>query len=76
MNNPIIIVAAQGAGKTTHAQGLKAAFGCARIVDDWDGITALSAGDLALTSCDAFQPPKRARVMSLNQALSEAKLVA
>lgn len=51
----IIIHGPQGCGKTFHAQALARHFGCARIVDDWDGKTALQPGDLALTNMPACQ---------------------
>ncbi|MCQ4267375.1 hypothetical protein NAV28_09115 [Pseudomonas stutzeri] len=76
MNKLIIIVAPQGAGKTTNAAALKEAFGCERIVDNWDGRARLEDGDLALTNCTTFEAPKRARVLSLAQAMSEAQLAA
>lgn len=76
MNKLIIIVAPQGAGKTTNAAVLREALGCARMVDNWDGRAPLEEGDLALTNCAAFDPPRRSRVLTLAQALSEAKLAA
>ncbi|WP_068638730.1 hypothetical protein [Thauera butanivorans] len=50
-----VIHGPQGCGKTFHAQALARHFGCARIVDDWDGKTALQPGDLALTNMPACQ---------------------
>lgn len=76
MNKPIIIVAPQGAGKTTHAQLLKEVFGCLRIVDGWDGMSKLLPGDLALTSEMPAAPQPRAEVMTLDAALAMAKFVA
>ncbi|MCH2341476.1 hypothetical protein ACGFZ7_16365 [Pseudomonas sp. NPDC047963] len=76
MNKPIIIVAPQGAGKTTHAQALKEAFGCSRIVDEWNGLSKLLPGDLALTCEMPAAPQPRAEVMTLDAALAVAKSVA
>lgn len=76
MNKLIIIVAPQGAGKTMNAAALKESLGCERIVDNWDGRSRLEDGDLALTNCTAFEAPKRARVLTLAQAMREAQLAA
>jgi hypothetical protein len=76
MNQPIIIVAPQGAGKTTNAAALKEVFGCERIRDDWDGRSPLLAGDLVLTNCNVCQPPTGARVLTLDAALAQVSAVA
>lgn len=46
----VIVIAPQGAGKSTNALALMRMFGCTSIVDDWDGRKALPHGALALTT--------------------------
>lgn len=46
----VIVIAPQGAGKTRNAATLAARFGCMSIVDEWDGVSELQPGTLALTS--------------------------
>lgn len=46
----VIVIAPQGASKTRNAEALAARFGCTSIVDEWDGISELQPGTLALTS--------------------------
>lgn len=69
--NIIVITAPQGAGKSQHATALQAVFGSSRLVDEWDGVTPLQAGDLALTNAPV-QWQGADRVMTLEQALAEA----
>ena len=68
MNNPIIVFAPQGAGKTLHADFLMSKFNCTRLVDPWDGVTALEPGDLALTNT-TVPVPEGCRCLSLDAAL-------
>lgn len=70
MNRAIIIVAPQGAGKTQHAQALKAKLGCTHIVDEWDGRSPLKPGDLALTNLSLAPAPAGVQVMTLEEALA------
>lgn len=46
----VIICAPQGAGKSRNAKALQALFGCSCIVDEWDGVSELPPGALALTN--------------------------
>ncbi|SIQ37814.1 hypothetical protein SAMN05878282_103429 [Aquipseudomonas alcaligenes] len=75
MSKPVIIVAPQGAGKTLHAEKLRLGFCCSRIVDSWNGIDPLLAGDIALTHAP-IQSRAGCRVYSLDEALAHLKLVA
>lgn len=50
---PIVIVCApQGAGKSRASETLRKRFGCTHIVDEWDGVTPLAPGALALTNLE------------------------
>lgn len=73
MGNPLIIVGPQASGKTKNADSFLHVFGCTRIVDNWNGVTPLMGGDLALTNAENFQVPKGCRVMSVVEALKQAK---
>jgi hypothetical protein len=48
----VIVVAPQGAGKSLHAAALASRFGCTSIVDEWDGLSELPTGALALTNVE------------------------
>jgi hypothetical protein len=51
---PVVIISApQGSNKTSHANALANRFGCTRIVEEWDGVSDLQPGDLALTNIPA-----------------------
>ena len=77
MNKPIIIVAPQGAGKTRHAHAFTEAFGCLRVVDEFNGQVPLRPGDLALTNCElAAATTKGATIMTLDAALARVQSVA
>ena len=52
----VVIIAPQGAGKSRHAETLRAMFGCTSIVDEWDGVTPLPPGALALTNTQIAEP--------------------
>lgn len=71
----VIIHGPQGCGKTTHAKPLAQHFGCARVVDDWNGADPLPAGVLALTNARRISPPRRATVISFAVAMEEAALI-
>lgn len=45
----VIVYGPQGCGKTRNSQQLLKHFKCRKIVDDWDGVTRLTNGDMALT---------------------------
>lgn len=47
----VIVYGPQGCGKTRNSKQLLAHFKCRKIVDDWDGASRLTNGDLALTYC-------------------------
>lgn len=47
----VYVSAPQGAGKSQHAEALRAMFGCTSIVDEWDGISPVQSGALVLTNC-------------------------
>lgn len=51
-NSPKVVVvsAPQGAGKNIHAEQLMRMFGCTTVVDEWDGVSELPDGALALTN--------------------------
>lgn len=72
MHKPVIIVAPQGAGKSRNANRLLAALGCKRLVDDWDGVTPLQSGDLALTNRALPCSLPGCRVLTLEAALELA----
>lgn len=75
----IVIHGPQGCGKTRNAEALAAHFGCARIVDDWNGRDELEAGCLVLTNSDAWMAralPTVRRVLPFARAMREAGLVA
>lgn len=46
----VIVIAPQGTAKTRNAEALAARFGCTSIVDEWDGVSELQPGTLALTN--------------------------
>lgn len=69
MNRPTIIVASQGAGKSLNAPKLLESLGCISIVEEWNGQTPLSAGELAFTNAEV-ESHASFRVMTLEQALS------
>lgn len=54
----VIVIAPQGAGKTQQAHALAERFGCTSIVEEWDGVSELSPGALALTHCDVVHSPQ------------------
>lgn len=45
----VYVSAPQGTGKSRNAKALQVMFGCTSIVDDWDGVSPVSAGALVLT---------------------------
>lgn len=47
---PVIVSAPQGSEKTRLALELARMFGCTRVIDDWDGLSALPDGALVLTN--------------------------
>lgn len=51
----VIVIAPEGAGKTTNAFALMRMFGCTSIVDDWDGRKPLPHGALALTTLSSAE---------------------
>ena len=67
----VVITAPQGAGKSQHATALMGAFGCSRLVDEWDGVAPLQDGDLALTNAEV-RWQGAGRVLTLEQALAGA----
>ena len=69
MNEPIIIVAPQGAGKTKNAAALKEALGCCRVLDEWNGRDPLRPGDLLLMNAMPETLPRYVRVMTWEAAL-------
>lgn len=71
MKKPLIVCAPQAAGKTRNAKLIMSAFGCVRLVDEWDGRQILAAGDLALTNL-SITPEMfpQYSVLSLQTALS------
>lgn len=48
--NRVVIYGPQGAGKTLIADQLMAHYGCERLLDEWDGVTNLQPGDMAITN--------------------------
>jgi len=52
-----ILCGPQAAGKTRAAAQIAAGLGCAQIIDDWNGKSALPAGALAITNGDYVIPP-------------------
>ena len=57
----VIVIAPPGAGKTRNAAALAARFGCNRIVDEWDGVSELQPGTLALTNAGLTEEAQPAR---------------
>ena len=72
MNGSVIIVAPPGAGKSTLAPLLLKSLGCARVIEEWDGLLPLEAGDLALTSVSPSRVPEGVTVLSLEDAMARA----
>lgn len=67
----VIIHGPQASGKTTHARRFMQHYGCSRVVDDWDGRSALQPGTLALTNeCPPFNL-SGAQVIDIKRALRE-----
>ncbi len=58
----VILIAPQGAGKTRHAESLMQIFGCATLVEEWDGESELPPRALALTH--ALPKPLDARELA------------
>lgn len=54
MTPAIIVYGPPGCGKSTHAPTFARRYGCTRIIDEWDGRSALPEGALALTN---VEPP-------------------
>lgn len=52
----VVIYGPQGCGKTRHADALQARYGCANVIDEWDGRAALPADALALTNAEPPYP--------------------
>lgn len=75
MSETIVIHGPQGCGKTVHAAALAAAFGCTKIIDEWNGADPLLPGVLALTNAPQISPPRRALVMRFDVAMDEAGLL-
>ncbi len=73
MCKPVIVTGPAGSGKTRNADAFMRAFGCSRLVDEWDGVACLRAGDLALTNLEQFQVQRRYQVISVEQALEQIK---
>ena len=69
MGKPMIIVGPQASGKTKNAASFLRGLGCVRLVDDWDGVSKLKDGDLALTNIERVQVPAGCRLMSVLDAL-------
>ncbi len=76
MCKPVIVVGPQGSGKTRNAKAFMRAFGCSRLVDEWDGVVGLRDGDLALTNLELFQVRPRYQVLTVEQALEQIKATA
>lgn len=76
MCKPVIVAGPAGSGKTRNARAFMRAFGCTRLVDEWDGVKRLSDGDLALTNLEQFRVRPRYQVISLEQALEQIKATA
>lgn len=47
---PTIVFGPAGCGKSSKATQLQENFGCSEVVDEWDGVSPLPAGALALTN--------------------------
>lgn len=69
MGKSLIIVGPQGSGKTKNAAAFLRAFGCSQVVDEWDGMSPLKGGDLALTNVEQFPIPRGFQVVQLQDAL-------
>ena len=67
MNRTVIVYGPQGCGKSKAASRLMRQFGCAQLVDDWDGESPLPDGALALTN---RQPPYavQGRIVAFDEA--------
>jgi len=63
----VIVHGPQACGKTQNSAKFAVAFGCKKIVDDWDGQSPVPAGALALTS---VEPPfaTKGKVVSFGDA--------
>lgn len=75
MSATVVIHGPQGCGKTRNAQALAAHFGCARIVDGWNGRDKVEAGALVLTNADRWKAsalPAACRIVPFVKAMREA----
>lgn len=65
LDRAIVVFGPQGSGKTHTAARIAAKYGADRIIDEWDGVSDLAPGDLALTTVmppykrPAYQKPYR-----------------
>lgn len=66
----VIVHGPRGSGKTRNAEALRELVGADRVVDDWDGRSALLDGDLALTHCELFHGRRGVRVVSIETAIA------
>jgi len=68
----IIIHSGQGHGKTSAAPALMRHFGCAELIEEWDGRTRLPERSLVLTNLRRaeFHVPPGATVLGFTRALT------
>ncbi|WP_265532298.1 ATP-binding protein [Pseudomonas saponiphila] len=76
MCKPMIVTGPAGSGKTKNAEAFMRVFGCSRLVEEWDGVVRLRAGDLALTNLEQFQILPGYQVLTVEQALEQIKTTA
>lgn len=72
---PVIIIAPAGLGKSLKASSLMRAFGCTRLVEEWNGVAPLRDGEMVLTNIDHVLPQNGCRVVALSDALKSALAV-
>lgn len=66
----VIVHGPRGCGKTQNAAMLARYFRVSRIVDEWDGVSALPSGCLALTSLHSFAVPAGFKAWPYWEAMS------
>lgn len=74
MNSITIIHGPSGCGKTRWAERFAHHFNRDRIVDDWDGHSPLSPGDLALTNATIIQGMSGAEIFTSDEAMRAVML--